>query len=231
MYERNELKGIYSWIALVFLFVVLVACSSLKSDVSFQNVQYSEDKLDHILKIVSNPKSDFHFEKVLDKYLHDSSFLNYGESVALLFGALKHSGYNDTSRMRLELETDLLIEIKEYEEAIKLSDSCLDIFPLSAKATANKWYAFLKLEQEDSSDLYYKRLATIFKGMQSSGFSFYLDGQNIALSKNAIDEYVTKHAAGAGLEFESEFMDEDGNLIVEYSGIVGKEVFIIPKVD
>ncbi|UII26884.1 DUF4919 domain-containing protein [Fulvivirga maritima] len=194
----------------------------------FKTVSFYRD-LDLINEAVTDSNSHYYFKRLLRSFLSDSLDMNEQESVALLYGALNHPGYGKNENVRLERKADSLMDKQKYSEAILTANKCLETFPLSAKATMVMWYSYLQLNKKDSSEVYAHRLGTIFEGMQASGYSEDKSRPQIALSKNAIEEYFSKHAVGAGLEFDQEYKDSDGNLILVYSSSLLKERFVIPK--
>jgi hypothetical protein len=103
------------------------------------------------------PKSDLNYNKLLKRFLeNDTSLTNY-ELIALQIGHTQTADYEPYEDIEIERAIYDLNASGKNRAALELSNSLQRRNPLSLMMNLEKSYAFHKLEQPDSSGVYYQR--------------------------------------------------------------------------
>ncbi len=208
-------------------FAAILLFLQMSSTVLSQGFYFYKD-YETLLQSTKKKDDKVNFENLLEKFHRNNELTEY-EKIALVVGSTGHIGNGNKELLKFENQIDVLNDKKEYIKAIDLADKCLTIFPLSLKALLGKWRAYSKLGNEKKSDFYSGQALVIFEGMQASGHGEKRTEPVIGISLNNIDEYASKHAAGAGFVFFKSYQDEFGHTIVEYKSDIGNQYFVIPK--
>lgn len=214
------------------LFPILLVC--LTSALFAQNLSMFEDiyfykDIRKITKTLSDSSSDFYFEKVIKKYSKNPKDFNTGnEKVLLLYAGIFHNGYQNDKLDSLEDRAQDYLDSGLIDNAIKLSKTCLEVFPVSLKANQVLWQAYDKMEKEDSSTYYFDRLNVLFLGMMKAGSIIGDDKRpTLAYDANSIETYLGTVVPGKQDLFEKK-IDRKGNVIMKYRNGIADITFIIP---
>ncbi len=122
---------------------------------------------DSLGKVVTNAKSSFSFEKLLNKFNNNKSLTNY-EVYLLLIGYTKTEHYNPYNYKAI----DDLYELagnEQIDEAIKTGEALLITNPLNTSLNRVLMFCYRKKGDTEKAQYYHKRILTIFDAMLFTG--------------------------------------------------------------
>ena len=149
-----------------------------------------------ILTNTKNKNSLLFYDLLLKRFNKNDKSLSNFEVLALLIGFTSKPDYHPYQDLKTERNIYALNDSANYLVAIDSSNSFLKSHPLSVKALFEKSYAYHKLGQEDSAEIYAYRGRRIFQAMEFSGKGDSPENPIFALGPADGQDYIYKHIGG-----------------------------------
>jgi hypothetical protein len=166
-----------------------------------------------ILERTNDSTDLLYYDKLLTRFeLSDSTITDY-EVLALLIGFTDNEYFKPYSYFMTEKDIYALNGNGKYEEALAMCDSFLVFVPVSQVALIEKSYAFYKLGQKDSSEVYGQKFDRIMNAMRNSGDGLTPETAFFALGPADGQNFVRKRLSsgigtmGSGRDKYDNFVD------------------------
>lgn len=141
-----------------------------KTDKRFtqHNIEYSViSNIDSLNKVVTDDKSVFEYEKLLDNFNNEKSLTDY-QVYLLLIGYTQTDNYNPYNYNAIDNIYSLANE-GQIDEAIKKGEELLKTNPLNPSLNRVLMYSYRKKGDNNKAEYYHKRMLTVFNAMLFTG--------------------------------------------------------------
>lgn len=141
-----------------------------KTDKRFtqHNIAYSViSNIDSLNKVVTDDKSEFKYEKLLDHFNNEKSLTDY-QVYLLLIGYTQTDKYNPYNYDAID-NIYSLANKGQIDEAIKNGEELLKTNPLNPSLNRVLMFCYRKKGEENKAEYYHKRMLTVFNAMLFTG--------------------------------------------------------------
>lgn len=154
----------------------------------------------------------YYYKSLLRRFQANDITLADFEVLALLIGFTSSEHFNPYHHLTTERAIYQLNGEGKFKQALTKCNKLLAEVPLSQQALIEKAYAFHKLGQADSSEIYNWRFGKIMDAMEYSGDGLTTETAIFALGPADGQNYIRKHIRG-GIGTMGSGRDKHGNFI------------------
>jgi len=178
---------------------------------SQEHFNYKKD-FENILKETKSKKSEFYYDRLLERYNKIDTTLTNKQMLSLLIGFTDNKNYKPYKDIDFGRNLYKLNEDEKFDEVIKNGNEFLKTHPFDLKTLYETSYACHKKGDETYAENYLIKAMLIFKAMIYSGDGKSIDTPSFALNPSDGQELIRK-GIGAKIEKMGSGQDKNGYFI------------------